>query len=73
MAKRKSVFAWSPVRVLMKNEGAEIVARDAVDSLIYFLEKRSKAITEMALKLAKHAGRKKVSVPDVELAIDYVK
>ena len=72
MARKKSSFAWSPVRELMKQVGAEIVARDAVDALIFYLEKRSKAITDLALKLAHHAKRKKISADDVELAIKHV-
>lgn len=33
----KKVFAWSPIRSLMKNNGAEMVASDAVDALIDLL------------------------------------
>ena len=35
----KKVFAWSPVRKLMKDNGAEMVAREAVDALVDYLEK----------------------------------
>jgi len=38
----KKIFAWSPIRKLMKDNGAEMVARDAVDALIVFLEKLAK-------------------------------
>ena len=72
MARKKSTFAWSPIRELMKSVGAEIVAREAVDALIFYLEKRSRALTDMAIKLAKHAGRKKVSVEDIDLAIQFL-
>ena len=65
-------FAWSPVRRLMKNQGAEIVARDAVDRLIIHLEKISKELTRNALSYAHHAGRKKITVGDIELAIKYL-
>ena len=34
----KKVFAWSPIRKLMKDNGAEMVARDAVDALIELVE-----------------------------------
>lgn len=72
MAKRKRTFAWSPVRELMKDAGAEIVARDAVEQLLWFLEKRAKKLTEAALTLAKHSKRKKITEGDMELAIDLV-
>jgi len=66
-------FAWSPVRRLMKHQGAEIVARDAVDRLINHLEKIAKDLTQKGITYATHAGRKKVSVDDIELAIKYSK
>jgi histone H3/H4 len=52
-------FAWSPVRKLMKDNGAEMVARDAVDALIDYLEKQAKGVTNKALEMTRHAGRKK--------------
>jgi DNA-binding protein len=72
MAKRKRTFAWSPLRALMKTAGAEIVSRDAVEALLYYLADRSKKITDMALKFAKHSKRKKITKGDVQLAIDYL-
>ncbi|MHA1733084.1 MAG: histone [Promethearchaeota archaeon] len=69
MARKKRVFAWSPLRALMKEAGAEIVSRDAVGTLMDFLEKRAKTLTESAIKLAKHSKRKKVTRADMQLAI----
>ena len=54
----KKVFAWSPIRKLMKDNGAEMVARDAVDSLISYLEGAARRITNKALEMTRHAGRK---------------
>ncbi|MBD3350696.1 MAG: histone [Candidatus Lokiarchaeota archaeon] len=71
MVKRNRVFAWSPVRALMKDAGAEIVARDAVDTLLYHLEEQAKALTEAALTITKHANRKKITDGDMKLAIDF--
>jgi DNA-binding protein len=56
----------------MKRAGAEIVSRDAVEGLLFYLEERSKKITGAALKFAKHAKRKKITQNDVQLAIDYL-
>ncbi len=64
-----AAFAWSPIRRLMREQGAEIVARDAVDRMIAHLEKVSKKITEKAIQYSHHAGRKKVTTSDIELAI----
>ncbi len=62
-------FAWSPLRSLMKKAGAEIIAKDATDKLMDYLEKRARVLTEEALKIAKHAGRKKVTKNDMRLAV----
>jgi len=64
-------FSWSPIRRLMKNVGATIVARDAVDELIDWLSVTSKAITTTALKLTKDSKRKKITKEDILLAIKY--
>ncbi|MGV9171559.1 MAG: histone [Promethearchaeia archaeon] len=66
----KKVFAWSPVRKLMKDNGAEMVARDAVDELITYLEAVAKKATRRALEMTRHADRKKLTVEDMEMAID---
>jgi histone H3/H4 len=55
----------------MKKAGAEIVSREAVESLLFYLEERSKKLTTAALKFAKHAKRKKITASDMQLAIDY--
>ncbi|MBD3255830.1 MAG: hypothetical protein GF383_12105 [Candidatus Lokiarchaeota archaeon] len=71
MAKKKHTFAWSPIRRLMKQQGATIVARDAVDLLIDHLEKTAKALTEQAKSFTMHANRKKITKNDLLLAIKY--
>ena len=72
MAKKKRHFAWSPVRKLMRQSGAQIVARDAVELLITDLETISIKLTKKALGFAKHAKRKKISKDDLDLAIKYL-
>ncbi|MBD3195814.1 MAG: hypothetical protein GF317_12205 [Candidatus Lokiarchaeota archaeon] len=71
MAKKKHSFAWSPIRRLMKQQGASIVARDAVDLLIDHLEKTARSLTEQAKQFTMHAGRKKITKQDLLLAIKY--
>ncbi|MHA1229273.1 MAG: histone-like protein [Candidatus Helarchaeota archaeon] len=65
----KKYIAWSPVRALMAANGAKIVARDAVDYLVSYFTDKCIEITERAMVLAKHAGRKKVTKADIQLAI----
>jgi len=71
MAKKKHTFAWSPIRRLMKQQGASIVARDAVDLLIDHLEKTARQLTEQAKQFTMHANRKKITKNDLLLAIKY--
>jgi histone H3/H4 len=66
---KKHALAWSPVRDLMKSVGAQIVARDAVDMLIAFLEDKGKAVTASALKLTRHSKRIKLTREDIDLAL----
>ena len=68
----KKAFAWSPLRELMKNNGAEIVARNAVEELISYLEEVAAQISSKALELAKHSGRKKITDNDMKIAMDMI-
>jgi histone H3/H4 len=54
----------------MKDNGAEMVARDAVDALIEYLEHVAQKVTEMSLEMTRHADRKKLTSEDMNLAID---
>ena len=62
-------FSWTPVRALMKESGAEVVSKDAVDALITILEKKAKELTSKALEMTRHSGRKKLSADDLKLAL----
>ena len=68
MAKRKAL-AWSPVRDLMKSVGAQVVAHDAVNMMISFLEDKAKEITANALKLTRHSKRTKLTKNDIDLVL----
>jgi histone H3/H4 len=56
----------------MAKAGAEIVSREAVESLLNYLEDRSKKLTTVALTFAKHSKRKKISKGDMALAIENI-
>ncbi len=66
-------ISWSPIRRLMKHNGAIIVARDAVDELVDWMSVSAEKITKTALALTKHSKRKKVTRADILLAIKYFK
>lgn len=66
------VFAWSPIRELMKKSGAEMVSKDAVDELISFLEGYAKELTNKALEMTRHSGRKKLTKEDMEMALELI-
>lgn len=53
----------------MKESGAEVVSKDAVDALITILEKKAKELTTKALEMTRHSGRKKLSADDLKLAL----
>ena len=54
-------ISWSPIRRLMKHNGALIVARDAVNELVDWMGRSAEALTKTALTLTKHSKRKKIT------------
>jgi histone H3/H4 len=66
-------ISWSPIRRLMKHNGALIVARDAVNELVDWMSTSAVKITKSALTLTKHSKRKKITRNDILLAIKYFK
>ncbi len=77
-------ISWSPIRRLMKHNGAVIVARDAVNELVDWMSQSAERITKVALNLTKHSKRKKITrereradlsmpVNDILMSIKYFK
>ncbi len=64
-------ISWSPIRRLMKHNGALIVARDAVDELVNWMGTSAEKLTKVALTLTKHGKRKKITRDDILLDIKY--
>ena len=64
----KKYIAKAPIRRLMKDEGAKLVAESAVDLLINKLEKTAMDVTKAAIKLVKADKRKRLTAPDIQMA-----
>ncbi len=55
----------------MKQQGASILARNAVDLLIDHLERTAIGLTEQARAFTMHANRRKITKNDLLLSIKY--
>ena len=69
-AKKKSegYIAKAPIRRLMKKEGADLVAAEALDKLIGYLEGTAADATKEAIKVCKADKRKRVTSADIRNA-----
>jgi len=69
-AKKKSegYIAKAPIRRLMKKEGADLVAAEALDKLIGFLESSAAKATKEAITVCKADKRKRVTAADIRAA-----
>ncbi len=66
--KRESYIAKAPIRRLMKAEGARLVAAEALEALIGYLEKAGAKVTKDAIGFTKSAKRKRVTAGDIRNA-----
>jgi histone H3/H4 len=66
--KSETYIAKAPIRRLMKKEGADLVAAEALDKLIDFLEKKAADATKSAIKITKDDKRKRVTSGDIRKA-----
>jgi histone H3/H4 len=61
-------IAKAPIRRLMKRQGADLVAADALDRLIEYLENVAGETTEAAMKVTQSDNRKRITEADVREA-----
>ena len=66
--KGESYIAKAPIRRLMKKEGADLVAAEALDKLINYLEGSASNATKEAIKVCKADKRKRVTAADIRNA-----
>ena len=66
--KRDAYIAKAPIRRLMKAEGADLVAAEALDKLIDYLQKAAADATKGAISLTKTAKRKRITAADIRNA-----
>ena len=66
--KSEGYIAKAPIRRLMKKEGADLVAAEALDKLISFLEDSAANATKEAIKLCTADKRKRVTAADIRNA-----
>ncbi len=63
--KAEGYIAKAPIRRLMKKEGADLVAAEALDKLISFLETSAANATKEAITVCKADKRKRVTAADI--------
>ena len=66
--KGEGYIAKAPIRRLMKKEGADLVAAEALDKLINFLETAASEATKGAINICKADKRKRVTSHDIRNA-----
>jgi histone H3/H4 len=66
--KGEGYIAKAPIRRLMKKEGADLVAAEALDKLINYLENAAADATKAAIAVCKADKRKRVTAADIRNA-----
>lgn len=69
MPRPGSIIPKAPVAKLMQKAGAKRVSDDAAETLVEYLITYSTELSERALKIARHSGRKTVLGEDLKVAL----
>jgi len=68
MARKTSLIPKAPVGRILMNCGAKRVSADAIDTFVDVMTDIAEQISEQAVRIAKHSGRKTVQEGDIKLA-----
>lgn len=68
MSRKTTIIPKAPVARILMNSGAKRVSADAVDTFVDVITSIAEEISEQAVRIAKHSGRKTVQEGDVKLA-----
>lgn len=68
MAKRTTEIPKAPFGRILTNAGAKRVSSDAMETFSEVMTNIAEDISEQAVRIAKHSGRKTVQSGDVKLA-----
>ena len=69
MPRPSTIIPKAPVAKIMQNAGAKRVSDDAAQVMVDYLIGYSTQISERAVRIAKHSGRKTVHGTDIRLAV----
>ena len=69
MPRPGTIIPKAPIAKIMQKAGAKRVSEDAVSALVDSLMDYAAEISERAIKIAKHSGRKTVQGGDIKIAV----
>lgn len=69
MPRPGSIIPKAPIAKIMQNSGAKRISEGAVDTLVDYLLDYASEISERAVRIAKHSGRKTIKAGDVKIAV----
>ncbi len=69
MPRPGSIIPKAPVAKVMQNAGAKRVSDDATEAMVQFLMDYSLTVSERAVRIARHSGRKTVKAGDIKVAV----
>ena len=69
MPRPGTIIPKLPIAKILMAQGAKRVSEDAINEVVNYLIKYSEEISERALKLAIHSGRKTIQDVDIKLAV----
>jgi DNA-binding protein len=69
MPRPGTIIPKAPISKIMQNTGAKRVSDESVSTLVDYLIRYSTEISERALKIAMHSGRKTIQAGDIKIAL----